>query len=51
MMEKSIPKKTFVVEMDRIDDSQLDKIISEVKETLNINSVMVTKNVVEVFNK
>ena len=44
-------EKTLVLEMDRIDEETLDKIINDIKRRLNIHSVMVMKKPVEIFDR
>lgn len=44
-------EKTLVLEMNRIDDSQLDKIITEVKRRLNVHTLFIMKQTAEMFDK
>ena len=36
--------------MDRIDDDTLDVVMNDIKRRLNVNTLFVTKNSLEIFN-
>ena len=43
-------ENTIVLEMDRIDDDTLDVVMNDIKRRLNVNTLFVTKNSLEIFN-
>ena len=44
-------EKTYVLEMDRIDEKILDNVINDIKKRLNVHTLMIMKKSVEVLDR